>query len=92
MKLVVKDSEFESQVEKILEVNGIINDAAIQTKNVLDSILEDAIVDKYINEAIDNKMRKIHAYADKQDLLSSNDKTNVNNFIDYISELDSKLD
>lgn len=92
MKLVVKDSEFESQVEKILEVNATINDAALQTKNVLESILEDAIVDKYINEAIDNKMRKIYSYADKLVLLSSNDKTNVSNFINYIAELDSKLD
>ncbi|MBE5919077.1 MAG: hypothetical protein E7272_04455 [Pseudobutyrivibrio ruminis] len=92
MKLVVKDSEFESQVEKILEVNATINDAALQTKNVLESILEDAIVDKYINEAIDNKMRKIHSYADKLVLLSNNDKTNVSNFINYIAELDSKLD
>lgn len=92
MKLVVNDSEFENQVDKIIEITKEVNTAALETKSVLESILADSIVDKYISESVEAKMKKITSYAENVVAISDKDKTNVSNFLDYVSELDAKLD
>ena len=91
MKLVVNDSEFENQVDKILGITDKVNTAASETKAVLESILADSIVDQYISESVETKMKKLCSYAENVVSISEKDKSNVSSFLDCISELDAKL-
>ena len=92
MELLVKDEEFISQVDGILSVVNLVNVAAGDTCRVLNSITSDAIIDEYIDEAIENKMKKIKSYAEKLVLITEKDKGNLNSFLGTIAALDSKLD
>jgi Na+/phosphate symporter len=91
MSLIVNDTEFDQEVQAIENSVEHILSVCTRLEGIVDNIKENGIVDKLIDNKLENKINNISKYTAEVSEILASSRSNVEEFLSEIDNIDNLL-